>query len=364
MLSASRPKRDPARTSKRRRSFGRRDWARSASVGNAVTADSGAATSTRLNRSASPLAQRQDLSVAALQRDGSGDMQALTDSRWVNPLRRMASASALPTEFWSPVASAVRSHAGSRQPVPYMAVEPVAYSLDAAFGRRPTTVIARERASERPIPLNQGVAGQNLTARQSHRRRWSEAARASKRAPLAIRRCRVLLDRDPDARQQTALSRRHVTLRSPLAWRSPPRDGGAELGDQRPLQPRRCDIDARNPTPSRSQSHRLARTTGARSLLPPWMEKPVAAKPAERQRKAIQSLGPSRANQATIPVPSPTTNHGDSCPRSRSRNSSTLARKPLKRVSQKLRARCGSGASPMLGALVHCIPPDKTKESA
>ena len=209
-----------------------------------------------------------------------------------------------------------------------------------------------------PMPPEPGVAGEIIAAGQRHRRRrrqpGAQAASARPRAsPSGAPSC---LDRDPHPRRQLGVGRRQRQPQIALGDRVSTRSTlASELGDQRPLEPRRRDPGRARPDQARSRASAPARTSPprARPARRAAGSRPAPAPP--NARNATQWLGSSSANQAAMPAPKPTTNHGGSCPRSRSRKASTRSRTALKRASQNRRARCGRGAPAMLGALIHCM---------
>ena len=107
-----------------------------------------------------------------------------------------------------------------------------------------------------------------------------------------------------------------------------------------------------------------ANQPSARPARPLPRAKPARHRAADTHRNDCHSAGEPSANQAAMPKPNPTTNQGGgSCARVRG-GVPPLREGAEIRVFQKLRARCGRGASPMLGALVHCITWPPQKESA
>ena len=111
MLSASRPERNPGEDQHRRDAASHRRHLRPGQQG---VADPGRRRRGRRDQHQVEAqrqrpAQREQLAASAASPHATTAAMCspLTDSKWVRPLRRIASASSSPTAFWSPVASAM-----------------------------------------------------------------------------------------------------------------------------------------------------------------------------------------------------------------------------------------------------------------
>ena len=113
----------------------------------------------------------------------------LTDSRWVRPLRRIASASSWSTAFWSPVASAMAIPAGLRGK---SRGDMVAGGRSRARSRpcgcgRAQDGHRTQRLADRADALEPGVAREIVGAREAPSAAAAQAGRgAGSRAPGAI----------------------------------------------------------------------------------------------------------------------------------------------------------------------------------
>ena len=235
---------------------------------------------------------------------------------------------------------------------------------EAAFGRGRARSPGRAICRPRRCLLTRR-RGRNRSRRERHRRRRGEPRADLQLGPLAMPLGPCPADRDPDPRRQPARAAGARVSRMPLAVivdRSTVAlnsvTSGASSRARRPTW--RADPDQ-----GAAEHHGQAEPAG-RALGAPALEREAGQRQPggeEQERRPIDAAGRARTRRRCRSRARPRTMAAAG--RARARESPRAPRASRRnRVHQNRRARCGRGADPMLGALIHCIASDKTKESA